>query len=260
LPAAKDGFKFAAVKLQPHESVLIAEPLPGYTGSESALLRVGFAGRDEVTELRFFPTPNADLGAAKRETDVAMLGAQAISCLTRLLPFIEQEPVYEMTPGALRDPENLPGFPGALRGLLNDSGDFSLASFQEGGMNFAFGDGSVRMVFQDFTREMAGALRLGAYGEDWMGLEGVSPNLPAVQSPLFNFAVLESLTEASVPDGILRHSLLIDLQLAEDAAAKGKTKQKARALGDYVATLERAAGATLPAVQTQALIQIAKTL
>jgi prepilin-type N-terminal cleavage/methylation domain-containing protein len=260
LPPAKDGFKFVATRLTPDAVWILAEPLGGYTGDQTALLHVTTAGR--VSDVQFFPTPGAELGAARRTAALASAGAQAINCLTGLLPFIEQDEVFEQTPGALRDPTSVPGFPEVLRGLLNDSGDFSLASFQGSELPAAFGDGSVRMVFHDFVLEAGRALKLGAYGEDWMGMDGVDPTLPAVQTPpLFNFPVVTSLTEMAVPEGQLRQSLLVALMQAEDAAAKGKTKQKQRALSYYVATLEQAIiGRQLPAVQGRALIQIAKTL
>jgi prepilin-type processing-associated H-X9-DG protein len=261
LPAVQGGFRFVALQLRPTESLLLAEPLPGYTGSESGLLRVAGAGRDASTEIRFFPTPNADLGAARRTLAVSSLGIEAISGLTRLLPFIEQDTIFQRTLAVQADPESLPDFAPALSSLLNDSGEFSFASFQEGGRNFAFGDGSVRIAFQSFTMDVVHALRLGAYGEDWMGMDGVAVSLPAVSpKPLFSFPVLRSLTSELVPEGQLRQSLLVDLKLAEDAAMKGKTKQKQRAVADFVMALEQTAGTGLPAVQAQALIQIVKSL
>jgi prepilin-type N-terminal cleavage/methylation domain-containing protein len=261
LPALQSGFRFVALQLRPTESLLLAEPLPGYTGSESGLLRVTGAGRDASSEIRFFPTPNAALGAARREAEVALLGAQAINGLTRLLPFIEQQTIFQRTPGAIGDPGILPGFDDALAGLLDDTGKLSLASFQRGGAAFEFGDGSVRTEFREFTAEVGRALRLGAYGEDWLAMDGVGVSLPAVQAkPLFSFPVLESLTSTFVPEGQLRQSLLVDLKLAEDAAMKGKTKQKQRAVADFVQILEQTAGTGLPAVQAQALIQIVKSL
>ncbi len=248
------------VRLSADEAVLIAESLPGYTGDQSAFLRVSDRGRAAETELRFFPTPGAELGAAMREAKLALLGTQAISSLTLLLPFIEQDSVYRMTPAAIGNPNELPGFDVAFSSLLDDSGHFSLASFHHGGMQATFGDGSVRHLFGEFTREALAAMRIGAYGEDVMGLtvDPSDPNL--VQKPLFSFPVLKAMTEAAVPDGHLRHSLLVDLKQAQDADAKGKPKQKERALAAYVAALEQAAGATLPAVQAKALIQVAKTL
>ena len=261
LQPAEDGYKFVALKLAPEELLLLAEPLPGYTGSETGLLRFAVGGRQATNEVRFFPTPGAAMGAAKREAEVALLGAQALSCLTRLLPYIEQSAVFQGTLGAIRDPESLPGFHDALGGLLDDTGNLSLASFQRGGAAFAFGDGSVRMAFQGFARDVGRALRLGAYGEDWMSVGGVGVSLPAVSTkPLFSFPVLAMLTSEVVPEGQLRQSLLIDLKLAEDAAQKGKAKQKQRAVADYVMTLEQTAGTGLPAVSAQALIQIVKSL
>jgi prepilin-type N-terminal cleavage/methylation domain-containing protein len=261
LEPAEDGFKFVVARLTPSELLLLAEPLPGYTGSETGLLHVAFSGRQPVSEVRFFPTPGAALGSARREAELALLGAQTINGLTRLLPYIEQQPVFSRTLGAIGDPNIMPGFEDALGGLLDDTGEFSLSSFQRGGAAFAFGDGSVRTAFQDFAREAGRALRLGAYGEDWMGIGGVGVSLPAVQTkPLFSFPVLAALTSEFVPEGQLRQSLLIDLKLAEDAARKGKTKQKQRAVADFVVTLEQTAGTGLPAVQAQALIQIVKSL
>jgi prepilin-type N-terminal cleavage/methylation domain-containing protein len=261
-PPAMDGYKFVAMRLSPEESLLLAEPLAGYTGSETGLLRIVLDEGTAESEVSFFPTPHAELGAARRNAALAGVGAQAIACLTRLLPMADQEEVYLRSLPAVDDPQSLPGFDDAWGQLLDDTGKFSLASLSRGGQNLVFGDGSVRTVFQDFTRGVVAALRLGAYGEDWMGFEGVDPSLPAVQTPpLFNFEVLAALTAEVVPEGQLLQSLLVDLKLAEDAARKGKTKQKVRALSEFVITLElNAASARLPAAPAQTLIQLAKSL
>ncbi len=262
LPPAKDGFIFTGWGPWEVDGIVVyAESLAGFTGSEFAVLRVAGSGRSAVTEVSFHPMPSAELGAARRNVALSSLGIQAINGLTRLLPYIEQDNVFAQTPLALHDPEGLQDFSLAFGSLVGEDGEFSLASFHQGGSNFAFGDGSVRTAFQQFTRDVGAALRLGAYGEQWMGMGGVDPSLPAVQTkPLFSFFALETLTEEYVPSGPLRNALLVDLMRAQDAAEKGKMKQKERALADFVASLEHTGGVNLPAVQAQALIQIAKSL
>lgn len=261
LPPAKDGFKFAALKITPDVVHVLAEPLPGITGSESAVLIVDRTRSSREPDVRFFPTPNAGLEGARMMRRVVSHGAKAISCLTSLLPYLEQERVYKMTPDAIRNPQGQPGFSDALRSLLGDTGRFSFASFQHGGANFALGDGSVREAFRTFTMDVLGAMQLGAYGENWMAFETIDASLPAVQQPaVFNFPHLAMLTEDYVPDGLIQASLLHHVRLAEQFAQKGLLTQKERELGRYMAVLQKVRGTSLPAVQADVLLQIANTL
>ena len=128
----------------------------------------------------------------------------------------------ERTPAAVGNPNELPGYAEAFRSLLDDRGDFTLASVHPGGILVGLSDGSVRNVLDEFARQAASAMRLGAYGEHWMELPGVDPvdpSLPAVQSP-FNFDTLEMLTRLVVPEGQLQRALLVSLKQAEDADGK----------------------------------------
>jgi prepilin-type N-terminal cleavage/methylation domain-containing protein/prepilin-type processing-associated H-X9-DG protein len=262
LAPATDGYWFSLLRLAPHEVAVVGEPLPGYTGTESGLLRVARGGRAAPsTELSFFPTPGAELGAARRSAAVASAGAGAMSCLTRLLPLADQREVFATTREAVADPARLPGFSEALGELAGPDGNLSLATFHTGGVNFVFGDGSVRTAFEAFTNDVLAAMRVGAYGEQWQLLPGVGTGLPAVQRPaFFNYPDLMTLTRELVPDGHFEDALLRDLRQAADAAARGHEDKERRALGSYLRQLEAARGRVLPAVQVDALLQIALSL
>jgi prepilin-type N-terminal cleavage/methylation domain-containing protein/prepilin-type processing-associated H-X9-DG protein len=261
LPPAKDGFRFAALKIAPQQVHLLAEPLPGVTGSETGLLMVERGSAGPVEIIRFFPTPNAGIGAARMTAKITSAGAQAISWVTHLLPFIEQENVHKATLNAIRNPTGLPGFQDALGSLTGRGGNFSLATFHSGGVNFAFGDGSVREVFREFTTNVLNAMQVGAYGEDWMNLDGIGLSLPTgLQPAVFNFGDLAVLTANYVPDGHLQSSLLHYVRMAEHFDERGLLSQKERELERYIAALQKVRGTSLPAVQADVLIQIASTL
>jgi prepilin-type N-terminal cleavage/methylation domain-containing protein/prepilin-type processing-associated H-X9-DG protein len=271
LAPAQDGFKFVALKLARDQVHLLAEPLPGMTGAESGLLIVDRTQGTDATDVRFFPTPGAGIGAGRMAAQVLSHGARAVSCLTALLPFMEQENVHAATAEALRDPGRLPGLSEALRGFAGRDGKVSLASFHSGGVNFVFGDGSVRDVVRGFTVDVLNAMQVGAYGEDWMSIGGV--DFADAQEPrIFNFSDLAVLTreyvpnDVSYPDGppvalpMLQSTLLHHLRQAEHFDERGLTRQKQRELERYAAVLQKVRGTSLPAVQVDALLQVARSL
>jgi prepilin-type N-terminal cleavage/methylation domain-containing protein/prepilin-type processing-associated H-X9-DG protein len=268
----KDGFKFAASKIEPNLVHLLAEPLPGYTGSETGVLVVDRTRGSDYMDIRFFPTPNAAAGAERMRTAVLSHGASAISCLTALLPLLAQENVLKMTSETRRNPSGLEGFDSVL-GSLKSGGGYSFSSLHSGGVNFAFGDGSVRTVYSSLTTAVFEAMKVGAYGENWMTFDPIDVSIPPGHRPaIFNFSDLAALTREYVPDEVryadsapialpfLRSTLLRHLTQAQHFDERGQTNQKQRELDLYVATLQKVRGTSLPAVQTDVLMQIAKSL
>jgi prepilin-type processing-associated H-X9-DG protein len=187
---------------------------------------------------------------------VLSVGAGAVNWLTRLLPFIEQDNLYEATIPFLRSKD--PAVDDVLR-ALSEEGEVSLRSIHTGGANFSFADGSVRFVFQGFVRDVLAAMQVGANNEDWMTIDGVP--LPTERSSaMFNFADLRTLTIFWVADPKQEQTLLGYLERAEAAARKGDFAHLARWLDEYNRILDLVYGTELPAVQADALMQIASSL
>jgi prepilin-type processing-associated H-X9-DG protein len=211
-----------------------------------------------VTEIVFFPTPDAGEGARKRTMGVLAAGAKAINRLTGLLPFIEQDNIAGRTLPFLQNPD--PQVEDVLRRNFTDAnGMFTLASFHAGGANFLFGDGSVRTAMKEFVTDALAAMHVGAHDEDWMKLGGV-PLAVMPSSSIFNFTDLRGLTADFVLNEALRRELLMYLDRAEAAGKAGDLEGQAMWLNVYSAVLQKVRGLLLPAVQSDALNQVARTL
>jgi prepilin-type N-terminal cleavage/methylation domain-containing protein/prepilin-type processing-associated H-X9-DG protein len=260
---AKDGYRFLPSQLvlqedpprgAPDALVLLAEPVPGVTGSESALLRVDSDARSD--SVVFFPTPGAAAGRSKMVRRLLDVGAQAINQLTALLPFIEQDNLFAETLPFLRQRDSQ-----VDSELLSPSegGTFSFRSLHTGGANFLFGDGSIHSVFRGFVSDALAALRVGANNEIWMELPGVSLTTESSRA-IFNFADLLELTALYVLDDRQERALIRYLRLAQDASLRGDFQTMRRWLDSYVGVLQRVRGTELPAVQADALVQIASSL
>jgi len=165
---AKDGYKYIGIVLKPDKVTILAEPVPGVTGSESGLLRGTVVNGSPIFDTRFFPTPGADEGRSRMFALVDRSAAEAASCLAGLLPTVDRADLYDMILPYLADPGD--DVYEGLGSLADGDGIFSFQSFHRGGANFAFGDGSVHAIFATFTANVERAMQLGAYNEDWIDL------------------------------------------------------------------------------------------
>lgn len=252
---AKDGFLFAIRSADPERVRIVAEPVPGVTGSETGVLDV------DPTDSRIFfvPTPGAEKGRMAMFEAVLRHGAEAIGALTHLLSAAEQSEVQRTTLSILAQPD--PEVGRVLGTLAGDDGTFSFRSVHAGGANFLFGDGSVRFVAASLVQNIASAMRLGAYGENWQELPGVAlPDARSISPAIFNLADLEALTRMYLGHTLEGHQCLVFLLQARQADRLGDLERKARALERYVSLLRTIGGRTLPAVQAEVLIQIAGSL
>jgi len=250
------GFHFTAPVLMPDVVVIMAEPDPGVTGSETGILRVARTKRGPTTEINFVPTPGAAAGRRKMTRGLLSAGAHAISRLTELLPYIEQKDLAEMIVPSLRAPD--PMVDPLLQSLAEDH-FFSFSSFHTGGANFAFGDGSVRTVMQDFVTDALAAVKVGTNHENWRGLPAVQLDYQPTES-IFNFDDLAELTRLYVMDRKLEGTLLQLLEHAEDAGDRGQSAHHVPWLDRYIGVLMRARGTQLPAVQADPMILIGLSL
>jgi prepilin-type processing-associated H-X9-DG protein len=256
---AKDGYRFIASSLEKDAATILGEPIPGVTGGQTGVLFVSVpATGAPITQVTFVPTPGADEGRTAMFAAVLDAGGHAMSQLTLLLPFIEQDNALRMTLPFLRSGDQT--VDGVLGQFRDDAGGgVSLRSLQSGGANFQFGDGSVRFVVDGFIRDALNAMQVGANGEDWM-------NLPSTEIPtgrgdgLISFRDLNMLTRMYVSDEKSEKTLLKYLELAEGAADRGDLRKEADWLERYARGVESMRGVELPAVQSAILIQISRSL
>ena len=128
-----------------------------------------------------------------------------------------------------------------------------------GGVNVLFGDGSVRPVFVRFVDDVFDAMQVGVNNERWETLPGVSP-LTVPTRAIFNLRDLTTLTGEHVTDPKVRDALLGSLRRAQAAVAAGDPQGAAEQLDAYLGLLQKVQGMLLPAVQADALAQIARSL
>jgi prepilin-type N-terminal cleavage/methylation domain-containing protein len=261
---AKDGYRFLAATLGSDVVVIDAEPVPGVTGSSTGHLRAARNRGVAETEVWFTPTPGSGEGTQKMFVEIARSGAERINQLSGLLPRLEQDDLFKSTIpflGVLH--------PDAERGVraLSGSDGFSLASLygaigtraHPGGISVLLGDGSVREVFTGFVGDVLAAMQVGANNEQWLLLPAVRVEIFASRT-LFTFNDLSRLTRRYVDDKWVQLALLWYLEQAENARDKGHVDRQARLLDVYIQALRFFRGTHLPAVQVDALIQIAESV
>jgi prepilin-type N-terminal cleavage/methylation domain-containing protein/prepilin-type processing-associated H-X9-DG protein len=253
-PAA-DGYVFVVASSGPNRLRILAEPVPGVTGSETGILDVGPAH----AHIDFVPTPGADKGRKAMFRAILRHGAEAIGALTHLLSSAEQEEVRRTTQEVLERPD--PEVWRVLGLLASSDGTFSFRTYHSGGVNFVFADGSVRSVSTLLTENIVSAMQLGAYGENWMDLPGIPlPEPRSIPPAIFNLKDLEALTRDYIGHTLEGRECLVFLLGGVQAERRGDLDRMARALERYVSLVSRIRGRTLPAVQADVLIQVARTL
>ncbi len=262
------GHRFVAPVLKTDEVQLVLEPVvPGVTGSENIGLRVAGVADGTSNTIFFAESLGAPAGEKKMYADILASGAKAISSLTQLLPFVEQENVFKQTRSYLATGD--PSVDSALRSFADAKGYVSLNSLHTGGVNFGT-DSSVRGVMRQFVDDVFKAMHVGEGGENWMQVPGYQPGSRSLVTTLsmdldrpgtiFNFGDLMQLTEAGVADAALRSALMDDLKRASDAASAGLLAQKDQSLAEFVATLQKVAGGSVPHVTAGYLCQIARSI
>ena len=246
------GYVYSLSSQTTESAVVLAEPVPGVTGSETGQLQVNGG----ATTIAFFPTPGAAEGRRRMLIQVLSAGGEAAARLRALLPAIDDSVIAYETALSLRTPD--PSVESVVRSF-SDARGFSLRSFHTGGANFVLGDGSVRTVVAEFTRNVLAALQVGAHGERWTELPGVSPIVEPSRA-IFNLDDLRTLTQQYALVSTQRSVLLRYLDAAGAALDAGDAYGAAQQLDSYVTYLGKLRGTQLPAVQTDTLILIARTV
>ncbi|MGV3517205.1 MAG: type II secretion system protein [Luteitalea sp.] len=263
---ARDGYKFVALRLTNTGVSILAEPVPGVTGSDSLVLDIDLVeGRLVESDIRSFPTPGADQMRHRMFALIDRAQIEAIGSLVGLLPYVERDNVPAWLPTMLSRPG--PDVDAALRSLSDDGATFSVRGLQAAaspafcdGSVRVFCDGSVRPIFTRFVADVLRVMQIGAYGEQ-------AALLPAVQVPYglahpgaFTFRGLRAGIEDMVIDKALRKELQALVKDAAAAARAGQAQLKDNLLAAVVERLQRGRGTALPAVQADGLITIANSL
>jgi prepilin-type N-terminal cleavage/methylation domain-containing protein/prepilin-type processing-associated H-X9-DG protein len=187
----------------PTEMVIVADPIPGRTGSHTCRVqaRLGANGW-ETTEPDCREIPEASGERTKMFTSILRVGGRTFHGLTHLLPYLEQESLYRSAVPEATDPAS-PSHTGAMNFLLAD-GSVRFASLAETLPQYAI---EGLNVLEPLWTEVAHELRLGALREDWRRLPGLTrdelPAAPEGPSP-FSYTGLITLNWDAIEDEPLR--------------------------------------------------------
>ncbi|MBC7926094.1 MAG: hypothetical protein H7039_10605 [Bryobacteraceae bacterium] len=249
LPASGEfsGYKASSYVAGKNSWSLAMNPAPGVTGSETARASGSPGG---LVAIEWTPTPGSGQGRTAMFASVRAHAATAIAQLIALLPsagertsLTRQIIPWASTAGAVQQ---------ALDALVGRDGTISFASMEHhAGANFAFGDGSVKFIFQSFWDSVKRDLKLGIYGEDWKTLPGVAaPDARASTRDsisLFRYGSLSGLTSYFISDPATLGSLGKLLAEAEAASVRRDRTAEQAAVQGWLEGIRKAAAAQ-PAV------------
>jgi prepilin-type N-terminal cleavage/methylation domain-containing protein len=207
---------------------IVADPIPGRTGSESCGFDARFVGGVWVaaaTSCRVLPEADAERAAMFGR--IAGIGLRTIAGIAQLVPKADQDLFFEKVVGEATDPGS---------------------SSHTSAMQACLGDGSVRFiadtvsrhevggvrVLDSFWHDVAQELKLGALREDWRSLPPIS-GIPAVpEGPVvFSYDGLVGATRLLVDPPPLERRLVRSLRLAQAAEARGRDDLQDRYLDQY---------------------------
>jgi prepilin-type N-terminal cleavage/methylation domain-containing protein len=257
---AADGYRYTLVAATAAAFELSADPVPGVTGSESGSLvvTVDETGSASAPVIRFSPTAGAKEGRTRMYNNILAAGGRTYSSLVAMLPYIEQDNVYKSVRSGV---ESTNSTQDAFSRLKGANGQLTFASIDAGISSITDGTSNTIMV-AEFWKAVARELQLGANGEKWTSLPGMSsiPTAPAGPQ-LFSYSALGTLTTQTTTDRNIIAILIGLLTTAQTAEAQGDLRTKAGALDNYVKQVEagRLAG-VIPADGAAMMTMLAKSL
>ena len=249
-----DGYIASSYTADSRSWSLAMNPVPGVTGSETARASKTVDGQ---LEIRWTPAVGAAQGRAQMFAKIRARAATAVGQLVALLPAkSDREALARQVPSYLNTPSVVGQVSQSLKGV---DGNISFASINHSvGANFAFGDGSVRFIVQAFWNAVKKDLQLGAYGEKWERLPGISApsGITPGAADLFSFSTLSGLTSQFVFDQQTLALLRGFLAQAETAVKQGDKTTGQAAMNSYIAAFTPAGTAVrAPATPTHATTQ-----
>ena len=178
---SKDGYRIAIVENTATRVRLMSEPVPGVTGSQTGVLLMQVAPWGVQGQLNFVPTPGADAGRKRMLANAYDAAARMYARLFQLaLPAVQKD--------ALASAGSYIESP-----LTTQTAPLSLSAARDSMQKLPNGS----EYWLNFSR----ALELGANGEDWLSLPGLS-SLPAVQNSdrMLNFSNIAGFVRRSMAD------------------------------------------------------------
>jgi prepilin-type N-terminal cleavage/methylation domain-containing protein len=190
----KDGMKYFIRRTGAGVVEVVAEPIPGVTGSFSGLLSIVQTAKGEQMTIDFKPMPGSDAGRKRMFDAVA---ADALRLMAGILPYIEQDNTYTAWPPSTSVAQD-------TFKRFSDRDGFSFRSMQAQAQRE--GDGSVLKAFWDVVQR---DMQLGAYGENWSLLPAVQQPPTTAEGPfLLGAEGVSAILNASSCDGSVKTSLL----------------------------------------------------
>jgi prepilin-type N-terminal cleavage/methylation domain-containing protein len=250
---AVDGYQFTADDPSDGFFVVVGDPVPGRTGSESCWIRarLGSGGWD-TTEPECIEIEDAAEQRRQMFDNIFAIAGRSFAGFFNLLPYVEHEALHEQVVA-----ESGAGSSsyGTALGVLFANGPVSFASISD-----RVDEGSAIFTF---WREVSDELKLGALREDWRDLPAVSrgdvPSDP-LGPVMFSYSGLVQLTEAVVDEWWLEVQLTRMLKNAARAEERGRTKVKEHFLQRYDQLVANSASTSLLGHERAFLRAIARSL
>lgn len=242
-----DGYKASSYLPLRDTWTLAMTPLPGITGAETGRATGDSRGG---LKIEFTPTPGADEARSQMYTNIRAHAATAITQLIGLLPAVEKTKLYQQ----LIDYTTLPSTVASAYSEFSGSDGIvtlqTIDAAHPGGVNVAFGDGSVRSIRDSMWHAIKQDLKLGAYNEQWQQLPGIqSPTNPSTvpnSGDFFSFLTLRKLTSHFIPDARLETTLLRLVDRAQSASERGDQADAQSALRSYIQAVQSADDGVAP--------------